>query len=290
MIGETDPTKVSENGFRFRVNAAAAWNGIVKPTDAYQYTVYKTTSNEAGVPVYIMKSTAFATQYTLGLEDRDSDIIKLKIKLVSDDDNSIYTEQTITDTGVELLRNTEFMQRYIKNAYQRLPDGVYSMYLTISELYGTLEIPIVTNEKGCEVVIKRALPPEPVIDKSIDNIVTIVYPSEILAQSLQRPYLTTQQEYRFTPDEAPERGFLNYSHAFNIDKDGTVEAVYTDIAGNQSKAEKHVLFNEDGRIPDVVTDGNTASMESDRAADTIFINTRRRKEYDIDKSIFKFIK
>ena len=81
---------------------------------------------------------------------------------------------------------------YLDSELNELPDGVYDMLITITELKNDGE-EVVTHVdvNDCEVVIKRNAPPTPVINTN-GNKVSITYPNEPLAGSLNNSVVKYQ--------------------------------------------------------------------------------------------------
>ena len=83
--------------------------------------------------------------------------------------------------------------------------------------------------------------------------------------------------------------YRNYTGEFDAD-DFVVTALYTDIAGNTSVASKRIYKPEsDTSGKNIITEGNTVTVEESRAADVYYIGTRRDKNNGINNSIFGFL-
>ena len=67
--------------------------------------------------------------------------------------------------------------------------------------------------------------------------------------------------------------------------------MYTDIAGNTSVATKRIYASGDagGAFGDILTSGDTATVDESRVADVYYIGVRREKQGGIDNSVFGFI-
>lgn len=273
---------------RIMLNTVAQITSAVSPTDDSKHTIYNETNG-----MYIIKNTAFSTKYHFFLKDDDvSDTIQTEIRLVSQD-NAEYVSQT----GVEsipngsTLRDIAFNMTYTEADGNALPDGVYTMYLSISEVKNDGSIIKTTaNAKGCEVVIKRNAPPAPVIAVS-NGYVTIDYPNETLSNSLNRTHMKAlyKREYKAVIDKQPgSNAYKSYVAPIAIDN-MVVTALYTDMAGNISTATKRIYKENVDEGNSIVTNGNTATVEESRPANTYYIGIRRDKQAGINNSILNFL-
>ena len=272
------------------VNTKSQIVGRVRPTEEYTHTIYYSTPG-----FYVVKNTAYNTKYHFELKDRDkSDDIMTAVKLVSQDDRSIYgySESVTRSTGAE-ERDIVFNMPYLDPELSELPDGVYDMLITITELKNDGEqIVTHTDIKECEVVIKRNAPPTPVINTN-GNKVSITYPDEELAGSLNNQTVKSHYkcQYKIVKDgEAKTNIYKTYMGEFDVDN-FIVTALYTDIAGNTSVASKRIYKDSaevDGES-DILTSGNTITVEESRMADVYYIGIRRDKESGINNAVFDFI-
>lgn len=277
---------------RVRINNRSEITGSVRPTDDYIHTIYY-----AETGFYVVKNTAYNTKYHFELEDADyDDIIKTKVKLVNRDNTSIYAQtQTESSPNGSVLRDIVFNMSYIDDDLKSLPDGVYDMYLTIEEIKNDGET-VTTHDgvKGCELVIKRNAPPTPVINVESGK-VNIDYPNEPLSGSLNTMTIKShyKKQYKTVKDgESSSNAYKTYMGEFEADN-FIVTAVYTDIAGNTSIATKRIYTDDSEQEEDnedVLTDGNTISVEESRAANVYYIGIRREKQSGINVDIFDFIK
>lgn len=275
---------------RVRVNSKSQINGRVRPTEEYKHTIYYSTPG-----FYVVKNTAYNTKYHFELKDFDiSDVIKTSVKLVSQDDSSVFgvSESITQPTGTE-DRDIVFNMPYLDAELNELPDGVYDMLITITEIKNDNE-EVVTHIdfKDCEVVIKRNAPPTPVINTSGDK-VSITYPDEPLAGSLNNSTVKSHYkcQYKTVKDgEAETNTYKTYTGEFDADN-FIVTALYTDIAGNTSVATKRIYgdSSDDGGAGDILTSGNTITVEESRAADVYYIGIRRDKKSGINNSVFDFL-
>ena len=275
---------------RVRVNAKSQINGRVRPTEEYKHTIYYSTPG-----FYVVKNTAYNTKYHFELKDFDiSDVIKTSVKLVSQDDSSVFgvSESITQPTGTE-DRDIVFNMPYLDAELNELPDGVYDMLITITEIKNDNE-EVVTHVdfKDCEVVIKRNAPPTPVINTSGDK-VSITYPDEPLAGSLNNSIVKSHYkcQYKTVKDgEAETNTYKTYTGEFDADN-FIVTALYTDIAGNTSVATKRIYgdSSDAGGTGDILTSGNTITVEESRAADVYYIGIRRDKKSGINNSVFDFL-
>jgi hypothetical protein len=274
---------------RIMLNTNAQIVSPVTPTDDNLHTIYNKADD-----LYIIKNTAFSTKHHFYIRDDDiSDTIKTEIRLVSQD-NSEHFRQVEVETVPNglVMREVIFNIPYTKADGSILPDGVYTMYLSVIEIKndGSI-IKTVENVKGCEVVIKRNAPPTPVISAE-SGTVTIDYPNETLSDSLNRSDIKAlyKREYKAVIDNRPDTNiYKNYAAPFPVDN-MVVTALYTDMAGNISTASKRVYkSNSDGEGGSIATDGNTATIEESRPANTYYIGTRRDKQTGINSSMLNFL-
>lgn len=275
---------------KIRTNAKSQVLGRVRPTEEYKHTIYYSTPG-----FYVVKNTAYNTKYHFELSDRDlADAIKTTVKLVSKDDTSIYgvSESVTPPTGIE-ERDIVFNMPYLDLRLNELPDGVYDMLITISEMKNDGNDVIThIDVKDCEVVIKRNAPPTPEI-KTSGGMISINYPDEPLAGSLNNAVVKSHYkcQYKTVNDgEAETNVYKTYSGAFEADN-FIVTALYTDIAGNTSVATKRINkgSDEDDGYGDILTGGNTITVEESRAADVYYIGIRRDKKSGINNEVFDFI-
>ncbi|NLB80536.1 MAG: hypothetical protein GX800_02725, partial [Clostridiaceae bacterium] len=169
---------------------------------------------------------------------------------------------------------------------------VYTMYLSVSEVKNDgSSIKAIENEKGCEVVIKRNAPPTPVISVESEA-VNVHYPDETLSDSLNQPDIKAlyKREYKAVMDNRPDTNIYKpYTTPFTSD-DMVVTALYTDMAGNIATASKRIYKSgSDGGEGSIATDGNTATIDESRPANTYYIGTRRDKQTGINSNMLKFL-
>lgn len=280
---------------RIKVNTPSVLLTAVRPTDAYAYTIYQTSVYD-GQNIYVVKNTAYNTQYTFTVQDPDlTDTIVTTAELVHADDASIYAVSEMeSPPDRKLLRDVVFNMPYLRSDRSALPDGVYTLFLTVCEMKSTGE-QIVTHEreKACTVMIKRNTPPVPQIEVQ-DSIVTIIYPEESSAESLNQGFLKElyQRQYKIVLDgQADSNMYLPYITSFEIDKDCVITALYTDPAGNTSITSKRIYSDTDASDTSnsILTDGNTVTVHEGRVSNIYYINTRREKQAGVDNSIFQFM-
>lgn len=275
---------------RVRLNTLCRIVGRVRPTENYTHTIYY------GVPgFYVVKNTAYNTKYHFELKDEDIyDVIKISVKLVNQDNGSIYgLSECVSQPSGSEERDIVFNMPYLDSQLDELPDGVYDMLITIEEHKNDGEkVMAHVNVKDCEVVIKRNAPPTPIINTS-GNKVSIVYPDEPLAGSLNNAIVKSHYkcQYKTVRDgEAETNVYRTYTGEFDADN-FIVTALYTDIAGNTSVATKRIYASGDtgGAFGDILTSGDTATVDESRVADVYYIGVRREKQGGIDNSVFGFI-
>lgn len=262
-------------------------SGVV-PTDSSMHTIYY--SN--GV-MHVVKNTAYSTKYHFTISDDDiNDTIVVNIKLVNRDNSAVFANARAekAPTG-EIIRDIEFNMQYLDGERNKLPDGVYNMYVNVTERKSDGDmLDTHTMVIGCTVVIKRSVPPVPVISVIGDS-VSIEYPDEPIADSLNTPEIRAlcKKQYKAVKTGETDSAYVDYAGSFPAD-DMTVTAVYTDIAGNISVAEKRIYGDDDesGGI-DITTEGNNVTVEESRIADTYFIGIRREKQSGILADIFEFM-
>ena len=276
---------------KIRNNSSSIVLGKVKPTNDYMHTIYYSMTD-----FFVVKNTAYNTKYHFLLNDTDvGDAICVDARLVSCDNNTIMAKTaSVTYPDGNTQRDIVFNMPYIDNTDVQLPDGVYEMYIDISEVKNDgEEIKTHTGLKMCEVVIKRSAPPTPVINVE-DGMVTINYPDETVAGSLNNIFVKSKykREYKITRDGNNVSGYSSYTESFPAD-DITVTALYTDIAGNTSVTSKRIFKSGDGEDGnsgiDATVDGNNTSVEESRPANVYFIGTRREKQKGINSNIFDFL-
>ena len=285
-VNETITTK------RIRVNTKLQMVGTVRPTEEYKHTIYYSTPG-----FYVVKNTAYNTKYHFEVREKDlDDTIKTSVKLISRDDAGVYAEvdSECVPNG-ENQRDVVFNISYLDNEGNQLPDGVYDMLITLTEVKGDGEgVQTYTNMQGCEVVIKRNAPPEPIISTDSGQ-VTITYPEEPLSGSLNSSVIKShyKKQFKILKDgELSTNVYKTYTGAFDADN-FTVTALDTDIAGNTSVATKRIYGNDDlgdSSTEDILTEGNTTTVEESRAANVYYIGIRREKESGINTDVFDFIK
>ena len=262
-------------------------SGVV-PTDSSMHTIYYSNGT-----MHVVKNTAYSTKYHFTISDADiNDTIVANIKLVNRDNSAVFTNVKVekAPTG-GAVRDIEFNMPYLDNERHKLPDGVYDLYVNITEKKTDGEmIDTHTRVLGCSVVIKRSSPPVPIISVSGDS-VSIEYPDEPLSDSMNTPEIRAlyKKQYKAVKTGESDSTYIDYTGSFPAD-DMTVTAIYTDIAGNISVAEKRIYGDdeESGGI-DITTSGNTVTVEESRVADTYFIGIRREKQSGILADIFEFM-
>ncbi|MBS7297681.1 MAG: hypothetical protein KIG65_01210, partial [Eubacteriales bacterium] len=186
-----------------------------------------------------------------------------------------------------------FNMPYIDEADNKLPDGVYDMLISISEIKNDGEV-IKTHDSinVCDVIIKRTAPPTPVINVS-SGLVDITYPDETTAPSLNNSFIRSKykKQYKVVKDGVDISGYVNYTDSFPADN-MTVTALYTDIAGNVSVATKRIFSSDAGAGSsgiDATVEGSNTTVEESRAGNVYYIGTRREKQKGINSDIFDFI-
>lgn len=282
---------------KIKINIPLEIISTVTPTDDYWHTIHNHKDN-----LYIIKNTVYNTKFQFSVREHDiSDLVRTDVRLVSKDNSAIYGSISVDTAanGID-MRNVVFNMSYTKAVGNPLPDGVYTMYLTISEIKndGTV-LTNIQNVLACEVIIKRNSPPMPEIivsDVSGGKEVRINYPNETLSNSFNSSYIKSlyKREYKVVYDGVPDTNrYLNYAEAISqITKPCIVTAIYTDPAGNISTATKRIDVSD---IPDsssitVKQDGNTVAVEESRPATVYYINTRREKQSGINGDVLKFLK
>ena len=123
--------------------------------------------------------------------------------------------------------------------------------------------------------------------------ISINYPDEPLAGSLNNAVVKSHYkcQYKTVNDgEAETNVYKTYSGAFEADN-FIVTALYTDIAGNTSVATKRINkgSDEDDGYGDILTGGNTITVEESRAADVYYIGIRRDRKNGINNAVFDFL-
>lgn len=273
---------------RIMLNTVARITSAVKPTDDSRHTIFNEVSG-----TYIVKNTAFDTKYHFTLQDEDiTDTIQAEIRLVSQD-NAEYISQTEVEAAPDgtAAHDIVFNMPYIKANGSPLPDGVYTMYLSVSEIKNDGTVMKTTeNAIGCEVIIKRNAPPTPVINVS-DGYAAIDYPSEALSASLNREDMKAlyKREYKAVINNQPDsNAYKAYVSPIAIDN-MVVTALYTDMAGNISTASKRIYKEDTDETSSIITEGNTVTVEESRPANTYYIGTRREKQAGIDGKMLTFL-
>lgn len=264
--------------------------GAITPTEDSMHTIYYSKPG-----FYVVKNTAYSTRYRFVVQDGDiNDVIKTDIRLVSRDnpeDCMAVSLETLPNGTEE--REVIFNLSYLNAEKEKLPDGVYDMYYSVTEVKNSGEsIKTHDNIEGCRVVIKRSAPPEPVIYTE-DGKVKIDYPAETVAGSLNIYEVMSRykKEYKAVLDGQMETNvYRNYTGEFDMDN-MVVTALYTDIAGNTSTASKRIFKDSDGSDTDfdILTDGNNTVVEESRPANVYYIGIRREKQNGINADIFGFM-
>jgi hypothetical protein len=279
---------------KIKINTQSIIIGKVTPTNNYMHTIYQSVND-----IYVIKNTAYNTKYQFKVQDNDiNDIVRADVQLISEDNNSIFATTTVdVAPNGNILRDVVFNLSYLDADGAPLPDGVYTMYLTVSEVKNDNEVLTLNRDiKGCEVVIKRSSPPIPIIsvsDVTDGKKITIDYPNETLANSLNNDYIKAlyKREYKIVKDnEADSNVYKSYITPISpINDDCTVTALYTDPAGNISTATLRIYANIE-TAKTIKKDGNTVTVEESRPATIYYIGTRRNKQSGIDSDALKFIK
>lgn len=276
---------------KVHTNAVCTILGSVQPTDDYMHTIY-----HSEPAFYVVKTTAYNTKYHFLLSDADvEDSIKVNARLISQDNHEIYAStSSVTYPDGNIERDIVFNMPYVDDAGEKLPDGVYDMYIDISEIKNDGEV-ILTHQNlnVCEVVIKRTAPPTPVINVN-SGMVEIEYPDEPLSASLNSIFVKSKykRQYKIVKNGHELSGYADYTDSFPVD-DITVIALYTDIAGNTSVSTKRIFKSEEGGPGgtdiDPTVEGSNTSVEESRAGNVYYIGTRREKQKGINSDIFNFI-
>ncbi|MDD4698785.1 MAG: Ig-like domain-containing protein [Oscillospiraceae bacterium] len=281
---------------KIKINTPVSITSEVTPTDDFWHTIYHHTSG-----IYVVKNTAFNTKYHFTVHEPDMlDTLQTEIKLVSRDDSSVFATASVETSPNGLTdRDIEFNISYTKPDGSPLPDGVYDMFIQLSEIKNDYTgILTYRDFDGCDAVIKRNNPPVPEITvSSITNgkSVSITYPDETLAPSLNSSYIKSlyKREYKIVYDGDMGGGrYTNYTSAISpVTKPCVVTAIYTDPAGNISTASKRIDTSDIVNPSDITAkkDGNTVTIEETRPATVYYIGTRRDKSSGINNDVFKFI-
>lgn len=273
---------------RVMLNSSSEILSGVTPADSSMHTIYYSNGD-----LHVARNTAYSTKFHFLISDADiNDTIAANIKLVNRDNSAVFANAKTkkAPTG-EAVRDVEFNMQYLDRERNKLPDGVYDMYVNITEKK-TDGVSVNTHTKvlGCSVVIKRNAPPIPVISASSGS-VNIEYPEEPLSESLNTAEIRALYKKQYKAVKAGDAGctYVDYTDSFAAE-DMTVTAVYTDIAGNASTAEKRIFGNDNGAADsDITKEGNNVTVEESRIADTYFIGIRRKKQSGISADIFKFM-
>jgi len=281
---------------KIKVNTVVQITSDVTPTDDSWHTIYNHTGN-----VYVVKNTAYNTKYHFTVHEPDiGDTLQTQIKLISRDDHDVFSEVSVKTPPNGLKdRDVVFNLPYTKPDGSPLSDGVYDMYIQLSEIKNDYTgILTYRDFDASDIIIKRNNPPVPII--SVTNIaggksVSINYPNESLAPSLNSSYIKSlyKREYKVTydGDGTPSR-YSNYTSAISpITKPCIVTAVYTDAAGNVSTASRRIDVSDIVNPSDIKVkeDGNTVTIEESRPATVYYINIRRDKGSAINNDVFKFM-
>lgn len=274
---------------KIMINAQAQLVSNITPVNDSRHTIYHQLNR-----LYIIKNTAYTTKYHFTAEDTDiHDTLRTDIALVSQDNPAVYSTVTVdTLPNGSVQREVTFNLLYTLSDGTPLPDGIYTMYVSVSEIKNDdTVLPAVQNVPDCEVMLKRISPPDPVIQVA-DGKVSIEYPEEPLAASLNR--FDIKELYKRQYKAVYENGavYLPYeAYVSPIDTgDMTVTALYTDPAGNIAAASKRILIeNDPSGANNILKDGNTVHVDESRPANIYYIGTRREKQKGINESIFNFL-
>ena len=272
-----------------KMNSPVRMIGDVTPTDEYRHTIYNKTGG-----LYIIKNTAYTTKYHFNAEDLDiNDTLRTDVALVSQDNEAVYSIVSADNaSNGTAQRDVVFSLPYTTSDGTPLPDGIYTLYVSVTEIKndGT-EIPTIQNISSGEIMLKRNSPPEPAINVA-DGKVSIDYPEEPLADSLNRSDIKAlyKRQYKAVYETGAAEGAYE-AYISPIDTaDMTVTALYTDPAGNIATASKRIFKDEDdSAVTDILKDGNTVNVDESRPANVYYIGTRREKQKGIDQSIFNFL-
>lgn len=276
---------------KVKINSACILLGTIEPTDDYLHTIYYRDTN-----FFVVKNTAYNSKYHFFVNDTDvEDGIRFDVKLVNRDNPEVFaTSSAVSYSDGDTYREVIFNMPYVDDDNIQLPDGVYDMYLDVSEIKNTGDIILTHDDLNvCEVVIKRTSPPTPII-KVNSGKVEIDYPSETVANSLNEFFITEKyiKQYKIVKDGRDVFGYVNYINSFPVDN-MTITALYTDIAGNTSVATKRIFKTDtdsDGESGmNATVDGSNTTVEESRAGNVYFIGTRREKQKGINSDIFNFI-
>ena len=276
-----------------KLNTPAYMTTKIEPTDNYRHTIYYSEDE-----FYVVKNSSYNTKYHFGLYEADlDDKTKVNVKLISQDDSKYYSEcENVIEPSSTPNRDIVFNMSYIASNGKALPDGVYSMYLTVIEVKSDgSEVTTTNSKKVCDVVIKRNAPPTPVISVS-GGYVNINYPEEPLAGSLNtmKVRMHYKKQYKKVKTGDPMSNiYMNYTDKFKAEN-MTVTALYTDIAGNTSISTKKIFDDGNGGSDkdkiDATTDGSNTTVEESRTANVYYIGVRRNKQKGINSDIFGFLK
>ncbi len=276
--------------YKTKLNSKSEILGIVSPANDYLHTIYYKEPK-----FYVVKNTAYNTKYHFALSDNDvNDRIIITLKLASRDNRSNFAKvEAICDPTGDTVRDVVFNLSYINTSLDTLSDGVYDMYLTITEEKNGESLTTHENVNVCEIVIKRQAPPAPVIEVA-DGKVKIEYPLETLSGSLNTDKIRDMYKCEYKEvieDDISSNVYKTYIGEFDA-RNSTVTALYTDIAGNISTATLRIHgIDEDGDGDggSIITDGNTTVIEESRAANVYYIGIRRKTTGGIDSNIFDFL-
>ncbi len=277
---------------KVKINVKSEIISQVTPTEDYMHTIHYSEPW-----FYVVKNTAYNTKYNFGLCDEDlEDIIKTNAKLVSKDNENEYAESEVyTYPNGEPIRDVVFNMSYIKADGNELPDGVYTMNLTITEnKLGEDKNVEYSYTNVCDVVIKRNSPPIPIINVESGKVV-IDYPIEELSGSLNTTKIRSlyKKQYKMVVEgDVASNTYISYIAPLDVKK-SVVTALYTDIAGNSSIATKRIYGVDDdgdgGGSDSILKDGNTTIVEESRSANVYYIGVRRDKTNGINTNVFNFM-
>lgn len=252
--------------------------------------------NIRGYDAYVVLKNAFRNMYNIGVVNDDFDDVKLYYTITNVYDPTgtpVYEGSSVISKSA---RYHNFILNYhiqIGDKLENFEDGLYKVKVRGVDYEDDMNPDegdfYSEDTKEVYIIIKKDAPPRPVISYDEDSKeVTIVYPPEE-NELFNEPVITQYYEKEYQLYD----GLIPYEGNIKIDKNSTIHAIYTDIAGNTSQSVMNISLGGDrpgsgsGDYPEDLVD---AKVEESRTAKRYFINIRRNPDGGVNKNKLKFVR
>ena len=208
----------------------------------------KRTTRVRGIDTYVLKNNNFGNTYTLNIKNEDRDNVKLYYQVKNVDTGDVVHEGSSIVSKNASKHNFRVNYYQMGEALRGWKDGVYEVEVRGVDYEDGLDHGVDFLSEDIQkvyIIIKKNAPPVPKIkfNKSSRE-VTIDYPADGGEGSLFRdPEIVKyyRKEYRVSGE------LEEYLGKFTVDRNCTVYAVYTDIAGNVSKSSINIVVGSETR-------------------------------------------